>query len=182
MALTALLLLLLGGCAGGFANAGDASVAMEPAPDEGRHQGTLDDLLLEVARQVPGFGGMFIDQDGRLAIFLLDPADVAVAEEAIAAVFGRERIPAGGVVAVQGQYSLLQLKEWYDRLGSLFSIPGVALTDLDEGRNRLTVGVQGSEARPVVEQELQRLGIPSEAVRIEETGPIIPLPGALPAP
>lgn len=155
---------------------------MQFQPGEARPDATLDDLLLEVARRVPGFGGLFVDPDGRLAVYLLDPADSAAAEEAIAAVFGRNRIPPGGVRVIQGQYSVLQLKEWYDGLGSLFSIPGVVLTDLDEGRNRLAVGIEQERARGPVEREVERLGIPREAVIIEQTPPIIPLPGGLPAP
>ena len=31
-----------------------------------------DDLLVRVEQQVPGFGGMFVDREGRLAVYLLD--------------------------------------------------------------------------------------------------------------
>jgi len=159
--------------------AGTATLTAGVQPGFGgvRQEGTLDDLLLEVATRVPGFGGMFIDEDGRLAVYLLDPAESSAAEEAIAAVFGRERIPPRGVRAIQGQYGIQQLKGWYDRFLSLFSIPGVVMTDLDEGRNRLTVGVERPQVRAPVERELRRLDIPPEAVIIEVTGPIMPVPG-----
>lgn len=179
LALRALTLLALGACA--FASTRGVSAAMQNGAAESRAWGTMDDLLLEVARRLPGFGGMFIDRDGRLAVYLLDPAEIGAAEEAIAAVFGRERFPPGAR-AVQGQYSFLQLNEWHGRLNSLFGVPGVVLTDLDEGRNRLAVGLERAGAGAAVERELSRLGIPREAVVIEETRPIIPLPGSLPAP
>ena len=67
---------------------------------------TYDDLLLRVDEQVPGFGGMFIDSDGRLPVYLLDVSQLVVTRGAIESVFGSNRVPAAGVRAVQGQYSI----------------------------------------------------------------------------
>jgi len=138
---------------------------------------THDDLLQRVARQVSGFGGMFIDEDGRLAVYLLDTAQLGAAEAAIATVFGPERIPLGGVRALQGQYSVTQLKQWHDRLGDLFAVSSVTLTDLDEAKNRVRVGVEDDAAVGAVEQALRKLGVPREAVIIELTGPVTPVRG-----
>ncbi|MCL4368898.1 MAG: hypothetical protein M1337_07005 [Actinobacteria bacterium] len=137
----------------------------------------LNDLLIEVARRVPAFGGMFIDEEGRLAVYLLDVTQGAAAEEAIAAIFGRERIPRGGTRVLQGRYSFLQLEEWYGRLQAVFEVPGVSFTDIDEANNRLAIGLEEIEKRDMVERKVGELGIPLEAVQIEETGPIRPVDG-----
>ena len=68
-------------------------------------------------------------------------------------------------------YTLLQLQKWYDQLGQdtdIFSLPEVTLTDLDEGKNRIEVGVACESDRDKVREELQKrltsLSVPLEAV------------------
>src|ERR1700730_780631 len=75
-----------------------------PAGESGRPEATprgarppggapsIDDLLSEVARRVPAFGGMFIGPDRTLRIYLLDARQKEAAQSAIAAVFGRGRV------------------------------------------------------------------------------------------
>ena len=135
---------------------------------------TLDGQFLDVSAKAPGFGGMFIDGDV-LNVYLVDPAQRPAAEATIAAVFGRERIPAGGIKALSGQYSFAQLNEWHNKMGSLFDISGVVLTDVDERTNRLKVGVDSASVIGPVEKELASLGIPRGAVNILVTDPIVPV-------
>ena len=91
------------------------------------------------------------------------------AQEAIEEVFGRQRIPESGVRVLQGQYSIAQLKQWYDPMYmSVLTIPGVTATDLLEGRNRLWIGVENMDLQWKVEEELGSLDIPREAVIIEK--------------
>lgn len=141
-------------------------------PADGRSPRTLDDLFGLVASSVPGFGGMFLD-GAVLNVFLVSPGDRGAAEAAIGVVFGQARIPTGGIRTLQAQYGFAQLSGWYNRMGRLFDTPGVLLTDIDEGVNRLRVGVAGAWATAAVEQELARLGIPLAAVTIVETDPIV---------
>jgi len=44
---------------------------------------TYDERLVRVEQQAPGFGGMFIDPEGRLAIYLVDPSQLPAARSAI---------------------------------------------------------------------------------------------------
>ncbi len=156
----------------------DRGEVTQPQPNQDGKEKTLDDLLIEVAKRVPGFGGMFVSEEGRLTVYLLDPTQGPAAEAAIAAVFGPERISPGGVRVLQGQYSFPQLKQWHDRMGALFEVSGVVLTDIGEADNRLTVGLERMDKRGLVEQRLDKLGIPRAAVEFEETGPIVPVRGA----
>jgi hypothetical protein len=50
--------------------------------------------------------------------------------------------------------------------------PGVTLIGIDDAKNRLLIGVEHSEARDRVEQELTELDIPREAVNLVTVGPI----------
>lgn len=136
---------------------------------------TYDDLLVRVEERVPGFGGMFIDADGRLAIYLLDSAQLPEARSAINAVFGSSRIPAAGMRALQGQYTVSKLKVWTERAGPLLKMPGVMLVDLDEAKNRVTIGVDDASRTRDIERALSSLKVPREVVLIQLTDPIRPL-------
>lgn len=136
---------------------------------------TYDDLLLRVDKQAPGFGGMFVDSDGRLAVYILDTTKLAATRVAIEAVFGSNHVPAAGIRAVQGQYSISQLKTWTERASRLLSTPGVTIVDLDERRNRVVVGIDGVDRTRAISRELPSLRIPRNAVLIEIVSPIRPV-------
>jgi hypothetical protein len=136
---------------------------------------SYDDLLVRVEERVPGFGGMFIGQDGGLVLYLLDPLQLAAARSAIETVFGAQRLPAAGVRALQGQYTVSQLKRWMIRAADMLEMSGVTTVDLDDAKNRVGIGLEDDSRTPAVEQALMSLGIPRAAVVIELTGKIKPL-------
>jgi hypothetical protein len=136
---------------------------------------TYDDLLVRVEERAPGFGGMFIDSAGRLVVYLLDTSQLSAARSAIEAVFGPGRIPAAGVRALRGQYVVSQLEAWTRSARALLEMTGVTLVDLDEAKNRVTVGVESASRTRTVEQALSSLGVPRGAVVIRVTGQIRPV-------
>lgn len=138
---------------------------------------TFDELLLEVARRVPSFGGMYSDAQGHLFVYLLDPDARAEAEAAIISVFGRDTVPVEGIRVVQGQYRFLDLKAWHDRLtGVLLNKPGVVLTDVDEARNRVLIGTITGDPPARFDALLKKYAIPREAIIVEKVEPIGPQP------
>ena len=149
--------------------------AAQEAPPEGSSMESYDDLLVRVEERAPGFGGMFIGRDGRLVVYLLDPSQLAAARSAIEAVFGAQRVPAAGVRARQGQYTVSQLKRWTERANGMLQVSGVTMVDLDEAKNRVAIGLEDESATPRVERALISAGIPRAAVVIEVTGSIRPL-------
>src|SRR5207237_1092337 len=127
---------------------------------------TLDDVVGQVAARVPAFGGMYL-QGNTLMVYLTSPSERMAAVQAIQAVFGAGRIPAGGVQILPATYGFAQLATWHARMGSLFGIRGVFLTDIDETANRLKIGVvPNTLAVGAVEARLAAMGIPRSAVRI----------------
>ncbi|HXF05791.1 MAG TPA: hypothetical protein VNM72_10305 [Blastocatellia bacterium] len=145
-------------------------------PQSSRREKTFDDLLLEVARRVPSFGGMYSDAEGHLFVYLLDPDARAEAEAAIVSVFGRETIPVEGIRVVRGQYRFLDLKAWHDRLTAiLLDTPGVVLTDVDEARNRVLIGTMTGDPPARLDAILKKHAIPREAIIVEKVEPIGPL-------
>lgn len=143
---------------------------------------TIDDLFAEVARQVPGFGGLFYDESGQLTMHLMESRSdeqmtlaAASTKAALTALLQNDprMTEAGEIRVIPGQYDFLQLKEWSDRMNAaILGVPGVLLTDIDERANRLRIGIQDQAVQSVVQEHLAQLGIPREAVIIEVTEPI----------
>jgi hypothetical protein len=136
---------------------------------------THDDLLLRVERAAPGFGGMFIDRDSRLTVYLMDGAQLPAARAAIESVFGQAIIPAAGLRAAAGQYTVSQLAAWTQQAARVMELPGVTLVDLDEARNRVAIGVDHRSRTQAVQQVLRSMNIPLAAVVIDITEPIRPV-------
>ena len=136
---------------------------------------SYDERLARVEERAPGFGGMFIGQDGRLAVYLLDKSQLAAARSAIEIVFGAERLPAAGIRALRGQYTVSQLKRWAERATEILEVSGVTMVDLDEAKNRVAIGIEDNSWTRTVEQALVSLGIPRKAVVMAVTGQIRPL-------
>jgi hypothetical protein len=134
-----------------------------------------DDLLVRVEQRVPGFGGMFIDREGRLALYLLDKSQLGAARAAIESIFGVDSVPAAGVRALQGQYVVSQLKAWSAVATDLLEMPGVTAVDLDEAANRVAIGVEHKSRTRAVERALTATAIPRPAVTIHVTENIRPV-------
>jgi hypothetical protein len=156
---------VLGGCA-----------PFQWAPDVSQSETslTLDEKFAKIAQSVPSFGGLFFDSHQNLNIYLTDQMQIASAQSEIASVLGIS-VPQANVRVLKGEYNFVQLKRWHDRLVDLFEIEGVVLTDIDETQNRLKVGVERAELADFVAQELSKMGIPSQAVEIAVTEPVIPV-------
>ena len=131
----------------------------------------MDDMFDDVATLMPGFGGMYLDGNV-LKVYTTDIGQKAMAENAIGAVFGGERIPVGGVQALKGTFGFHQLHAWYNKLGAVFNIQGVVYTDIDEKANRLTVAVEDQALVIPVKQEVSNAGVPQGAVNIVLADPI----------
>jgi hypothetical protein len=120
------------------------------AHEDGNH--TTDELLAEVGRQVPTFGGMYVD-GGQLVILLTDDGEsLAAAADALRAI---ETLDVAGMTPVfaRADYSWVQLMDWFGRLGDIAGMNGVVWSDIDDRANRL--------------------GIPRPAVVIEEAESVV---------
>jgi len=142
---------------------------------------TLDDSLAAVARQIPGFGGMFFDQDGTLQVYMLGqkgPADaglMTLLDNVITREVGRgERLSGKGIEILEGQYDFLDLHRWQQQMSPVvLALPEVVFTDINEKTNRLEIGITNSPGMAeAVEKSLSELGVPREAALITEAKPV----------
>jgi hypothetical protein len=158
----------------GLSSASGPGVA-QPAPAPPR---TLDDTYAQMARDVPGFAGLQLAEDGEtIQVFFrgTESQPGQALERAVTAFLEANGEPWSGTIELlPARYDFLQLRGWYDRLVVL-NLPGLVMTDIDEVNNRLFIGVETAEARDLVEQRLVELDIPREVVAIEIMEPIVPL-------
>ena len=123
---------------------------------------------------MPGFGGYFLDAGGAPTVYLTDPAQRPVAEQALAAFLASRDFTAADLQVLQGTYEYTQLDVWY-RLArpSAFGVSGIVLGDVDEGQNRLRFGVLSATATLGVRGAVATLGIPAGAVLVEQRAPVV---------
>jgi hypothetical protein len=181
--LFALLAIPFNGNTGNAALSAGAGNPASPGPAQTDEIETSDDRLAAVARQVPGFGGMFFDQDGTLQVYMTDqkgpaPASlVSLLDDVITREVGRgERLSGSGVEVLDGQYGFLDLYNWQAQMSpAVLALPEVVFTDIDETTNRLRIGITDSPGMSeAVEKYLAELNVPRKAVLISETKPVIP--------
>jgi hypothetical protein len=68
---------------------------------------------------------------------------------------------------IPAQYSMTQLYEWYELMRpTVWAHPGIVMTDLNEGKNRIELGVESLEGVEELRDSLEDLGIPRKAVVI----------------
>jgi hypothetical protein len=148
----------------------DQSSAVGTAQLQVRPARGIDAEFVRLAREVPGFGGMHYDHGGRLSVYLKSQPGPAAGDlvarlraaggRAVQDRLGRSR----NVVIQEAKYDYVELQGWKSRLGTLFGLRGVVFTDIDEGQNRLRIGIMPGASQRNVEQALARTGIPREAV------------------
>lgn len=139
----------------------------------------INDKFAEVAQEIPDFGGFFFNSDGQPVVYLRDPAPERADEvrTALQNVFGenifsqadnpRRTVSDPELQLREGRYRMEELLAWYDRLPEVLDVEGTVFIDLHEQANSLTVGVQSLEqSGPQVEETLQQIDVPREAVEI----------------
>jgi hypothetical protein len=142
-----------------------------------------DALKVAATRDVPGFGGAYVNEDGStLHVWLTRPtADGALRARTALAPSAGSRLAAAGTgapVVHRADYTFAQLKTWRDAARALLVLPGVTLLDIDERTNRLMMAVEDTGRHgPAVRAGLARLGVPWAAVRLERNGAVTPTVG-----
>lgn len=132
---------------------------------------STDAELVRMGREIPGFGGLFYDEQGRPNVYLLEAKGAgAVALKRL-----------GPEVRVrQGEYEFERLLAWRYELRPLLALPGVVFLDVDEARNRVVLALDATSRsksldRDRLERELLFTGVPRQAVLLEEAAPVEPL-------
>lgn len=123
-----------------------------------------------LARSIPGFGGLFIDQ-GVPTVYLTDVAQRGVAERLLGG-FARAN-GASGMRVLAGRFAYGDLERWFQDVSyNAFEHGGVVFVDLDEAANRVLVGVERGASHASIRSLAVRLGVPAEAIAVRDVEPI----------
>jgi hypothetical protein len=145
----------------------DQSDPLSPSLQQGP-AGNPNDL----GRAVRGFGGFFFDAQGTPTVYLKNAAERSNAERALAPFFRAQGRSPSGIQVRRGDFDWVELERWFAQASAeVLGQSGAVFVDADEASNRVRIGVERGavgQARSLV----ARLGIPAEAVIVEETEPI----------
>ena len=139
-------------------------------------------LMLELARKIPGFGGLYYEPGGdRLVIALTEPnrAGFPAARQIVSVGLAVDiGLPLRAVVrSVEFvervvEHSFIELARHRARLRPrLFAIPEVVSLDVDEEANRISIGVQNVSARDVVLDVLTQMVVPLKTISFRLESP-----------
>ena len=140
---------------------------------------TIDDEFSEFSQRIPGFGGMFLNQDGKLVVHITASGLAQISEDELIAVLSETRyfgdffdqeLAADDLIITEGQFDFGQLSQWRDLILNQVSSSNIMFLDVDERLNRVAVGVEELAAIGGLESNLNILGVPEEAVIFEESG------------
>ena len=154
----------------------DSSPTSPEAPAAARAQPTQGPELpsaAEFARQVPGFGGFYLAQDGTPTVYLTRGSSRAPAERLLAGYLGTHGLTAAAVRVLEGRYGWNQLQRWQELAsGEALDVAGAVFVDNDETSNRVLIGVDRLSAMALVKAAATRAGVPEDAVIVQRTDPI----------
>lgn len=138
-----------------------------------------DDYLYEIAREVPSYGGHFMDENGDLVVWVKNSDNEEAAKRAIRSRIAngrifvpRSRMATIRIRAQKADYAITELGAWREAVFGIQKELGWTMLDLDEGLNRVTIGVTPgtnyAEGSPFA-SAIARRGIPNSAVNIVES-------------
>lgn len=127
----------------------------------------------EITESVPEFAGYVLEGDD-VVVYVTNPSRAAVIRPLVERAFQERRRAIQNILIRQVQYTFWQLRDWRDvATAQILPLEDPVSIDLNEGRNRLGIGLAHGGGRAAVESKLAELGIPLEAVFFEITGRVI---------
>lgn len=142
-----------------------AETAQQAPPSRG-----IDAEFTRLAREIPGFGGMYYDRAGKLNVYATKSlatargVDVTGRLRALGGTAVQRGLRGGAVTMREAKYDYLQLQGWKSRLGKIFTVKGVVYTDIDEEANRIGVALTPGASQAAAEKVLKAAKVPLEAV------------------
>ena len=141
----------------------------------------VDREFSRLAKQIPGFGGMYYDKSGRLNVYMKAPAggaalrssDLASTLRASGnAAVQRRLSKSADIVTQAAKYDYNELQAYRGRLKKIFNVRGVVFTDTDESTNRLRVAITPAAKEKDVVRALAAAGVPRDVVIISRVSAV----------
>src|SRR5690606_25948730 len=144
-----------------------------PLPDAS--PGAIASPMDAVAREVPAFGGFFLDENGTRTAYLTDVSQRAGLERGRAPILREHGFDGAQLRVRPAAFRHEELQRWLsDATPEVLGLPGVVFIDNDEANNRLLIGVEDPGAAGLARTAAARLRVPHAAVEVVETEPFVP--------
>lgn len=130
---------------------------------------------LEMAKEIPGYGGHYYDENKNIVVYLRDPGTQQQAAQRALMPEARQKLGRSTEVrSLKGKYSVIDLIGWHDAVRqNLYSKFGITSNGLDVRNQKITIGVKPTVDQEALFEALDDLGIPRDAVDIGEGGIIL---------
>ena len=126
-----------------------------------------------LARAIPSFGGMYVDDFGRPTVYVTDLNDAGRARGALRAFALQNGRDEDEIQFVQARYPYAQLNSWYERAWPhVMELTGTVFSDLDEAGNKLLFGVENRGLATAINSIMSARGIPADAYEVRVVEPI----------
>jgi hypothetical protein len=149
-----------------------ASFPLASTPAHGQTEKCPGERLIQgIGDKVPAFGGLFLDdsRDTLYAYMVSGKAgDSSTLDHAISDVLGSGRPAVHQLQLLPGRYTYRQLSDWNDLLSAQVLALANVYIYIDDPNTRLRVGLGDLSLAPTVEAALATLGIPADAVVMEQ--------------
>lgn len=127
-----------------------------------------------LARTVPGFGGLFLDQSGRPTVYLTDVAGRRAAEVALGRFLEARGQTGEDLRVLRADYGWRELSRWFSQATrEVLAIEGAVLVDLDERTNRVVIGVESAGLEGAARAAAATAAVPAAAVEVRVVPPIV---------
>ncbi|HEU0076604.1 MAG TPA: hypothetical protein VFQ76_03080 [Longimicrobiaceae bacterium] len=129
----------------------------------------------DIAGRVPGFAGVYFDSEGTVNVMLVDHRQNGLARREVSDLLQRAGGRALGHMKVSlVKYDFRQLYRWKEAIVGAETGVGPTMLGVCEQRNRVCMGVRRGGGLAAGRDLVARLGIPADAVSIEEIDPVTP--------
>jgi hypothetical protein len=144
---------------------------------------TIDERYAELADEVPGFGGLFYDESGRLNVYGKDTARIRQSSGGLSSFLAGERpgvtdasrrAMVANMRLLKGQYDFRELLTLYRSVvvPAVVDMPGLTTSDIDETNNRIALTVATPDRIGAFEKRLVDVGVPPGLVSITVEPPV----------
>lgn len=153
------------------------SSALASSPDN------LDTLFLTLEEHFPGFAGFHFETSGALTLSVSEAIDsdqealLIEVGRAIRETYGdRVREPEQGprIVVRKVKHGFRALSDAYATVMGALPFEGIVVSDLDEVRNTVTIGVLDEDTAALVQKAWAQQALPSDLLHVEEWEPVMP--------
>lgn len=135
----------------------------------------LDRVFYDISGHIPGFAGFYFDADGTVNVLLVNLKQNGLARRTVSDLVERTRGRALGHMKVnQVKYDFRQLYRWQESIVSARDGGGLTRLGICVEQNRICMGVHRGGGLASARAVVARLGIPADAIILEEHDPIEP--------